>query len=248
MTLPPIRRHLVVRATPERAYDVFTTGLGTWWPLARFSVYETGNTVAFDGDAIIERSADGETSEWGRVLVADPPHGIRFTWHPGHDSERGEVQVTFTPLGHDQTLVTLVHSGWEAYADAASAARDEYRGGWPAVLARFAAAGADADAEDRSTGDDAWLVLSHTAGPAADARGVFAHPLFAEHRALLETLAADGVLIAAGPLPDEAGAGQTVIRVPAARLDHYVARAEADPSVTGELLTLRVRPWNVLLP
>lgn len=242
MTLPPIRRHVVVRATPEHAYRVFTTDIGSWWPLERLSVYETGNTVAFEGDELVERSADGEPSVWGRVTSAEPPSRIAFTWHPGHADERGEVEVTFTPLDEAQTLVTLVHTGWEAYADAV-AAREEYRGGWPTVLAQYAAGvtgGATSEGE-------VWLVLGHTAGPAAGAAGVYAHPLFAEHRAFLASLAAEGVLVAAGPLPDEPGAGQSIIRVPAGSASDYLARAEADPSVTAELLSLRVRPWHVQL-
>jgi uncharacterized protein YndB with AHSA1/START domain/uncharacterized protein YciI len=243
MTLPPIRRQIVVRATPEHAYRVFTDGLGTWWPLARFSVYETANTVAFEGDDIVERSASGESNVWGRVTAAEPPSRIAFTWHPGHDDERGEVEVTFTQLDDAQTLVTLVHTGWEAYADAA-AAREEYRNGWPAVLARFGTTAADGDAP---ADGELWFVLSHTAATAAGPDGVFAHPLFAEHRAFLASLAADGVLVAAGPLPDEPGAGQAVIRVPAAAAADYLARAQADASVTGDLLVLRVRPWRVNL-
>ncbi|MFT4283353.1 MAG: hypothetical protein QM598_00795 [Protaetiibacter sp.] len=56
------------------------------------------------------------------------------------------------------------------------------------------------------------------------------------------------MLVGAGPLPDEAGAGQTIIRVPASEAPAYLARAEADASVTGDLLQLRVRPWRVILP
>ncbi|AYF98314.1 SRPBCC domain-containing protein [Protaetiibacter intestinalis] len=246
MTLPPIRRHLVVRATPERAYRVFTEQLGAWWPLVRHSVYETGNTVAFEGDAIVERSASGESTVWGRVTLAEPPHRIAFTWHPGREEDRGEVEVTFVPVGEAQTLVTLVHSGWESYGGAAAEAREEYRNGWPTVLGAFASeAGADADAVPEG---ELWFVLSHTAGPAAGVDGVFAHPLFAEHGAFLASLAADGVLVGAGPLPDEADAGQTIVRVPAECAAELLARAEADASVAGELLELRIRTWNVLLP
>ncbi|MFT4284562.1 MAG: SRPBCC domain-containing protein, partial [Protaetiibacter sp.] len=141
MTLTPIRRHLVVRADPDRAYRVFTEQLGTWWPLARHSVYERDNSVAFEGDEIVERSASGASNVWGRVTDADPPHRIAFTWHPGREEPRGAVEVTFVPIGEGLTLVTLVHSGWESYGGSARAARDEYRGGWPTVLAAF---GADA--------------------------------------------------------------------------------------------------------
>ena len=137
MTLPPLRRHLVVRATPAHAYRVFTEDIGAWWPLERHSVYRAGNTVAFEGDALVERSADGEPSVWGRVTTADPPHRIAFTWHPGHDEERGEVEVTFAALADGRTSVTLVHTGWESYGAAADAARDEYLNGWPTVMAGF---------------------------------------------------------------------------------------------------------------
>ena len=137
MTFPPIRRHLVVRATPEHAYRVFTEDIGAWWPLERYSVYETGNTVAFEGDAIVERSADGESTVWGRVTAAEPPSRIAFSWHPGDDEERGEVEVTFTSLADGRTSVTLVHTGWESYGAAAETARDDYRNGWPTVMAGF---------------------------------------------------------------------------------------------------------------
>ena len=236
-----------MRADPERAYRVFTDDLGTWWPLARFAVYERGNSVAFEGPEIVERSATGESTVWGRVTDAAPPHRIAFTWHPGHEEADGTVEVTFVPLGDGRTLVTLTHSGWESYGDAAPQARDNYRNGWPAVLAAFGSRAATAAAAEQVAGE-LWFVLSHTAGPAAGPAGVFAHPLFAEHRAFLSSLADDGVLVGAGPLPDEAGAGQTIIRVPADAAPDYLARAEADGSVVGDLLQLRVRPWRVILP
>jgi uncharacterized protein YndB with AHSA1/START domain/uncharacterized protein YciI len=244
MTIPPIRRQIVVDATPDRSYRAWHDEIGSWWPLARFSVYETGNTVAFVGDDIVETSATGETNVWGSVLEADPPHRLRFSWHPGSDGERGVVDVAFSPIGDGRTLVTLEHSGWEAYADLAEEARAEYRGGWPGVLAGF---GAHASGPAPAADGDAWFVLSHTPGAAAGAEGVFSHPLFAEHAAFLRGLADEGVLIAAGPLPDEPGAGQTVIRVPAARAAEFVARAEADGSVAGDLLVVRVRPWDVMM-
>jgi uncharacterized protein YndB with AHSA1/START domain len=137
MTLPPLRRQLLVQATPERAYQVFTEQLGTWWPLAWHSVYEHHNMVSFEGDEIVERSVTGESNVWGRVTDADPPHRIAFSWHPGREDERGTVEVTFVPAGDDRTLMTLVHDGWESYGDAAISARDEYGTGWPRVLAAF---------------------------------------------------------------------------------------------------------------
>ncbi len=37
-TLPPIRREVLVDADPATAFDVFTVGIGRWWPLRELSV------------------------------------------------------------------------------------------------------------------------------------------------------------------------------------------------------------------
>jgi hypothetical protein len=39
MTLPPIRRQVVVPADAQLAFDVFTTEIGLWWPV------RTGHSV-----------------------------------------------------------------------------------------------------------------------------------------------------------------------------------------------------------
>jgi uncharacterized protein YndB with AHSA1/START domain len=138
-TVPPIRREVLVDADLAVAFDVFTTGLGRWWPLATHSVYGVhgaGGTVAFTGGQLIEQSAGGERVVWGTVTRWEPPAALAFTWHPGYAAERAShVEVTFTAAG-PQTLVTLTHSGWEAFTDPA-AARAQYDQGWPAVLGAY---------------------------------------------------------------------------------------------------------------
>lgn len=65
------------------------------------------------------------------------PGALVLTWHPGYGVESAtDITVTFTTEG-EQTLVTLVHSGWERMFDPDSAA-EEYGNGWPGGLARFA--------------------------------------------------------------------------------------------------------------
>src|SRR6185437_12796179 len=67
-TLPPIRRAILVEADPAAAFEVFTAGLGRWWPLGELSVHGKDATVSFDGAEagarIVERSAGGETAVW----------------------------------------------------------------------------------------------------------------------------------------------------------------------------------------
>ena len=41
------RRSITVNATPERAFDVFTAGFSTWWPLESHHI---GETMADRGD------------------------------------------------------------------------------------------------------------------------------------------------------------------------------------------------------
>ena len=90
-----------------------------------------------------------------------------------------------------------------------------------------------------------WFVLLHTPGPAITAgQQAFDHPAFAEHFAFLRQLAADGLLIAAGPLTDTDSDGLTVIE--AESLAHARQLAEQqDASVRAGVLSVTVRPWQV---
>lgn len=135
-TVPPIRREVLVDAGTETAFDVFTAGIGRWWPVSGHSVHGAGGTVTFTRGQLVEQSAAGQQAVWGTVTRWEPPAAVAFTWHPGRTADRPSyVEVTFTEAG-PQTLVTLVHSGWEVYADPA-AMRAEYDHGWPIVLSHY---------------------------------------------------------------------------------------------------------------
>lgn len=139
----PVRRETLVAAAPERAFELFTGRIGAWWPLAHFSVFEHDNDVAFEDGRIVERASDGRESVWGTVTEWEPPLAIAFTWHPGYGEEHAtDVRITFEASGPDasvaQTLVTLVHTGWERMTDPVASA-EQYGRGWPDVLAGFSA-------------------------------------------------------------------------------------------------------------
>jgi hypothetical protein len=38
-TVPPIRREILVDAGPAVAFEVFTAGIGQWWPVEEHSVH-----------------------------------------------------------------------------------------------------------------------------------------------------------------------------------------------------------------
>jgi uncharacterized protein YciI len=257
-TVPPIRREILVDANPETAFEVFTERLGLWWPLAELSVYGADATVAFTDGQIIERSADGRAAVWGTVTRWEPPEAVAFSWHPGQPADRAsQVEVTFAAAA-GQTRVRLEHSGWEAFADPA-AARAEYDHGWPMVLDRYRDGIAHHDDTARhddtahsgeADDDDTWVALLHRPGPAAPATGtLFEDPRFAEHVAFLNRMREAGYLVAAGPLPDAAGEGMTILRLPGTGQLSTATRlaTEDDASVSAGFLAVRVRLWQVVM-
>jgi uncharacterized protein YndB with AHSA1/START domain/uncharacterized protein YciI len=244
-TVPPIRREILVDAGPEAAFEVFTGGVGRWWPVAELSVYGAGATVAFTDGQIVERAEDGRVAVWGTVIGWEPPGALSFTWHPGRGPERAShIEITFTAAG-GQTLVAVTHSGWEAFEDPA-AARAEYEHGWPLVLDSYR------DHAGRPGDHDActWVALLHRPGPAAPGAGdLVEDPRFGEHVAFISRMRDAGYLVAAGPLADEPGAGMTILRLPGAgQLERAVQLATGDDaSVAGGFLAVTVRPWQVMV-
>ena len=243
-TVPPIRREILVDADPAAAFEVFTAGLGQWWPLEELSVLGQDATVAFTEGQIVERSGDGEAAVWGTVTRWEPPAAVAFTWHPGRPAERAShVEITFA-AADGQTLVRLEHTGWDAFDDPA-AARAEYEHGWPLVLDRFQ----QHAAADPGEGDT-WVALLHRPGPAAPRTGsVFEDPRFGEHVAFLNRMRDAGYLVLAGPLGDAEGEGMTILRLPGpGRLDTATRLAtQDDASVAGGFFTVTVRPWRVVM-
>ena len=232
-TVPPLRREVTVDTDPATAFEVFTARIGQWWPVAEKGVFGAGATVAFDDGLLIERSADGQSDHWGTVTRWDPPHALAFSWHPG-GAPASHVEITFAAVA-DRTRVTVVHTGWEAYADPAGA-RENYEQGWPTVLDRLAGAA-----------QDTWVALMHRRGPAAPETGsLFADPRFAEHVAFLGRMHEAGYLVMAGPMSDQPDDGMTILRLPGpAQLGTATKLAtEDDASVAGGFLAVTVRHWH----
>jgi uncharacterized protein YndB with AHSA1/START domain len=141
--IAPVRSSVSVPLVPERAFRLFTEEMGSWWPLDSHSINgseATGVKVEprVGGRVFETPPGDGE-AEWGRVTAWEPPRLFAMTWHPGFEAERATlVEVTFSGTAEGGTLVELVHGGWEALGEGATAARTGYEQGWPIVLGRFA--------------------------------------------------------------------------------------------------------------
>jgi len=111
-----------VRATPERAFALFTEEIDAWW--RRGAKYRAAgaapSTLVLEpgvGGRLVEHIG-ARRVELGRVLAWDPPHGLTLAWHgpafgPGEETR---VEVRFRAQGAG-TLVTVRHSGWSALPD-----------------------------------------------------------------------------------------------------------------------------------
>jgi uncharacterized protein YndB with AHSA1/START domain len=146
--IEPVRKTVTVAAPVERAFRVFTERIGDWWPVRTHSVHEEqAERVELEprlGGELYEVWSGGRVP-WGTITVWEPPHRLVYTWHPGYSpDEATEVEVRFTAHG-EETLVELVHRGWEARGDLARKMRDGYETGWDPVLDRFVERAAAAD-------------------------------------------------------------------------------------------------------
>jgi uncharacterized protein YndB with AHSA1/START domain len=147
----PIYQTVTLRCSPKYAFEVFTDGMGTWWPVDSYSraYSEFGGAIRcvrleFQprlGGSIIEHLSDGTALPWATVTAWDPPHRVVMAWRPHAQPEPPtEVEVTFTPQG-DGTRVELEHRDWDRLSDQfGEALYDTYARGWITTLELFVAA------------------------------------------------------------------------------------------------------------
>jgi uncharacterized protein YndB with AHSA1/START domain len=156
-THEPIRGRVTVRCDPERAFELFTERMGSWWPVESYSravsefQHDDVDVTELEfqahlGGSILEHLSNGRILPWGEVIAWDPPHRVRIAWRPHSMPEPPtELEVTFTARG-DGTLVELEHRGWERLSEGFRAELyDIYARGWITTLERFASV-ADGDA------------------------------------------------------------------------------------------------------
>jgi uncharacterized protein YndB with AHSA1/START domain len=148
------RAQVMVEAPVERAFSVFTEGIGSWWPATHHILEGELAEMVFEprvGGNVYDRAVDGSECRWARVLAYEPPHRVVFSWDINGQwkietdpARTSEVEVTFTADGPNRTRVELVHrnldrhgDGWESHARAVGSPD-----GWQVGLNAFAAAAA----------------------------------------------------------------------------------------------------------
>ena len=146
----PVRKQIFVKATPQRAFDVFTKEMQTWWPFAthHISKVDAKNAVMepFVGGRWYERGVDDSECDWGKVLVWDPPQRLVLAWQISADWQHDaalltEVEVRFT-AENGGTRVDLEHRLLGSYGARAEEMRGmlDSHGGWSGLLDRYAGA------------------------------------------------------------------------------------------------------------
>lgn len=138
--LEPLRKSVTVARPAAEAFEIFTSGMSSWWPLHAYSISESrAKSCAIEprvGGEVYEVRDDGERLPWGRVLAWEPPRRFVMTWHPGHDPATAqELEVRFVAEG-GATRVELEHRGWQRLGAQAGEMRGAYDGGWEAVLGK----------------------------------------------------------------------------------------------------------------
>ena len=144
-----LEKTILVQASVEDAFQLYTEGIATWWPIeTHSSAKDKAETVVFEpeiGGRIFERDVDGAEQVWGTVLEWDPPHRFLHTWHPGRGEATAQrVEMRFRPEG-DGTRVELIHTGWEELGADATEIFENYDRGWDYVIGeRYAEAAGSA--------------------------------------------------------------------------------------------------------
>jgi hypothetical protein len=145
-----VTESVLVGTNVERAFHYFVHDMAAWWNPDHHVLDGTIVEMVVEprvGGAIYDRNQEGLISQWGTVLVYQPPGRFVFGWHVSprwtidpDPAKASEVEVLFVPEGPDRTRVTLEHrhferhgDGWETVRDAVGAPES-----WAAGLRRFA--------------------------------------------------------------------------------------------------------------
>ncbi|MEL6548931.1 MAG: metalloregulator ArsR/SmtB family transcription factor [Pseudomonadota bacterium] len=141
MSLDPVVKIITVPLPPEEAFELFTNGLPTWWPVESHSLSAqddaTPKRVTIEDrecGLIEETKRDGTRHPWGTFTAWEPGRRVAIRWHVGRPEDEAtfiDVRFEAQPNG---TRVTLIHDGWAALGETAEKIRGGYYVGWDMVL------------------------------------------------------------------------------------------------------------------
>jgi uncharacterized protein YndB with AHSA1/START domain len=147
--IAPVRKSVVVEASPPQAFAVFTSGINRWWPKShgigatpiRESVIEP-----FVGGRWYTHHEDGNDIVIGHVRVWEPAERLVISWEISAEWKpdprpalTSEIEVRFTAEAGGRTRVDLEHRNFERLGAAAGEKmRKDVDGGWVHLLDLYA--------------------------------------------------------------------------------------------------------------
>lgn len=146
----PVLKVISVKATVERAFDVFTRGFDSWWPREHHIGKSPLKRAVIEGKAggrCYSEQVDGTDCPWGSVLVWHPPSRVVIAWQitPQWQYEpdlekSSEVEITFTPEAGGTTRVQLEHRHFERHGAGAAAMKAgvDSPNGWGGLMVLYA--------------------------------------------------------------------------------------------------------------
>lgn len=143
----PVRKSIAVKASPEKAFEIFTAGMTRWWN----KQYTIGTSPLKEvvveprrGGRWFERGEDGSECSWGKVLAWEPPSRLVLAWQISGEWRFDpdiltELEIRFVPEGAE-TRVELEHRNLEALGEKAEEFRATFDSpyGWAGLLEAFA--------------------------------------------------------------------------------------------------------------
>lgn len=146
--ISPVRHTVIVEASRDHAFEVFTSGLDAWWFHDKSIGKEPMREAVMEprqGGRVFERGIHGAECDWGRVLVWDPPSRLVVSWQIGGDwqydpdaSHASEYEVRFIVETPTRTRVEFEHRHFERHGKAGQTIRDNVENGWGKLLQAYA--------------------------------------------------------------------------------------------------------------
>jgi uncharacterized protein YndB with AHSA1/START domain len=145
----PIRKEVVVEASQQRAFEVFTSQFAAWWPTDHHigkQPYATSVIEPRVGGRWFEIATDGSQCDWGRVLAWEPPARLVLSWNIGTNwqfnplmSMASELEIRFLPVDSSRTRVEFEHRHLERHGEGWQPLHTMLDNGWVGVLQKYQA-------------------------------------------------------------------------------------------------------------
>ena len=144
LIITPIKKEVLVAASQDTAFKVFTSKMDAWWP----RTHHIGKTPLVS--SVLEprvngrwysRHEDGSEVNIGYVLSWDPYGRVVLIWQVNSDFQcdpdlKTEIEVLFIPEGAAKTLVKLEHRNLERLGGGEKTVEAMDRG-WALILGLY---------------------------------------------------------------------------------------------------------------